>query len=91
LIHVPIIDCHADDRALQQATRLEPVQRPEGHDLRQIPGDSENHKDIGRLLLLAHSRRHVTQILLMVAAAVLNDLAETSLAPHPQRVNHRNH
>ncbi len=43
LIYVPIVDRHADDRALQQAAGLEPVQRPECHHLGQIPGDSKNH------------------------------------------------
>jgi hypothetical protein len=43
-VHRPIVDRHAKDRAIQQAPQLEPVERPEGHHLREVARDSENHE-----------------------------------------------
>jgi hypothetical protein len=44
----PVVHRHSDDRAVEQPAPLEPVERAEGHDLRQIAGDPEDHKDVGR-------------------------------------------
>ena len=50
LLDGPVVDGHADDRAVEQAAPLEPVQRPERHHLRQVAGDPEDDEDVGRLL-----------------------------------------
>ena len=50
LLDRPVVDGHADDRAVEQAAPLEPVQRPERHHLRQVTCDPEDHEDVGRLL-----------------------------------------
>ena len=50
LVDGPVVDRHADDRAVEQPAPLEPVQRPERHHLRQVACDPEDHEDIGRLL-----------------------------------------
>ena len=44
----PIVDRDTDDRAAQEATALEPVERVKRHDLRQVAGDPEHHEDVGR-------------------------------------------
>ena len=41
----------------QQAALLEPVQRPEGHHLRQVARDPEDHEDVGGLLARRASGR----------------------------------
>ena len=54
LIHGPVVDRHADHRAVEQPALLEPVQRAERHHLREIAGDAEGDEDIGgcrRLIL----------------------------------------
>jgi hypothetical protein len=57
LLHRPVVERHSDDRAVQQAPPFEPVERPECHDLREIPGDPEDHEDI-RLRRRPGSVRH---------------------------------
>jgi hypothetical protein len=42
----PIVDRHAHDLTRQQPASLQPVQRPECHDLGQIARDPEDHEDI---------------------------------------------
>ena len=46
----PVVDRHADDRAVQQAAALQLVQRPEGHHLREVAGDAEHDEHVGGLL-----------------------------------------
>ena len=43
----PGVDGHADDRAVEQAPLLEPVERVERHHLRQVAGDPEDHEHVG--------------------------------------------
>ncbi len=45
----PVADRHPHDRAVEQPAALQPIQRAKGHHLREIPGDPENHEDIGGL------------------------------------------
>ena len=47
----PVVDRHADDRAVEQPARLEPVQRPEGHHLRQVARDPEHDEHVALRLL----------------------------------------
>ena len=47
----PVVDRHADDRAVEQATPLEPVQRAERHHLRKIAGDPEHDEHVRRTLI----------------------------------------
>ena len=53
LLHRPVVHSDSDDRAIQQASLLEPVERVEGHHLRQIARDPEDHEDVGLLSLQA--------------------------------------
>ncbi len=53
----PVVDGHADDRAVQEPPPLEPVERPEGHHLRQIAGDAEHDEHVRRLLLVVTAGR----------------------------------
>ena len=46
LVDGPVVDGDADDRAVEQAALLEPVQRAEGHHLRQVAGDPEDDEHI---------------------------------------------
>ena len=46
LLLAPVVDCDADDRAVDQPASLEPVQRPERHHLRQVAGDPEDHQHV---------------------------------------------
>jgi hypothetical protein len=46
LIDAPVVDCHADDGAVEQVARLEAVQGAERHDLGEVAGDPEDHEDI---------------------------------------------
>ena len=39
---------HADDRAVQQAAPLEPVERVEGHHAREVTRDAEDHERVRR-------------------------------------------
>jgi hypothetical protein len=54
LIDRPVVDGHANDRALQQPALLESVQGPERHHLCQVTGDAEDHEHIS--LLRSRSR-----------------------------------
>ncbi len=49
LVDRPVVEGDPDDRALQQAALLEPVQRPERHHLGQVARDPEDHEDVGHL------------------------------------------
>ena len=49
VVHRPVVDRHADDRAVQQAAGLQPVQRVEGHDLGEVAGDAEDDEHVGGL------------------------------------------
>ena len=42
----PVVEGHADDRAVEQPPGLEPVERVEGHHLRQIAGDPEDDENV---------------------------------------------
>ena len=46
LVERPVVDGHADDRAVEQTPALEPVQGTEGHHLREISGDSEHDEHV---------------------------------------------
>jgi hypothetical protein len=48
----PVVHGDADDRAVEEAALLEPVQRAERHHLREIPRDAEDHEDVRRLRTL---------------------------------------
>ena len=52
----PVVDGDADDRAVEEAAGLEPVERAKRHHLRQVAGDPEDDEDVGRLGLLAARR-----------------------------------
>jgi hypothetical protein len=47
LLVVPGVDRDADDRTRELAAGLEPVERPEGHFLRQVAADPENREYTG--------------------------------------------
>ena len=47
----PVVDRDADDRAVQEAARLEPVERMEGHHLGEVAGDAEDDEDVGGLVV----------------------------------------
>ena len=49
MVDGPVVARHPDDRAVQQAAALQPVQRVERHDLGQVAGDSEDHEHVCRL------------------------------------------
>ena len=42
----PVVDRDADDRAVEQPALLEPVERAEGHHLREVAGDAEDDEDV---------------------------------------------
>src|SRR5689334_8833554 len=46
LIDAPVIDRHADDRAIEKLAPLQAVQRSERHHLGEVAGDAEDHEDI---------------------------------------------
>ena len=50
LLDGPVVAGHADDRAVQQLARLEAIERVEGHHLREIAGDAEDHEPVGERL-----------------------------------------
>ena len=52
LVHRPVVDRDSDDRALQQPTPLEPVQRSKRHHLRQVTRDPEDHEDVRDALIM---------------------------------------
>jgi hypothetical protein len=45
----PVVERDADDRAVERPALLEAVQRPEGHHLRKIARDAEDHENVGGL------------------------------------------
>ena len=47
LIHGPVVEGDADDRAVEQPAGLEPVEGIEGHHLREVAGDPEDHEHVG--------------------------------------------
>ena len=47
LLVVPVVDRDADDRAVELAALLQPVERPEGHFLRQVAADPEDRQHVG--------------------------------------------
>ena len=48
LVERPVVDRDPDDRAVEEAAGLQPVQRPEGHHPGQVAGDPEDHEDVRR-------------------------------------------
>lgn len=46
LLDAPVLRSDTDDRADQDAARLQPVQRPERHHARKITGDAEHHERV---------------------------------------------
>ncbi len=71
LVHRPVVDRHADHRAVEQPALLEPVQRAERHHLREIAGDAEDDEDVGRgRRLILRFRAH---------AVVLSDSSSVTL------------
>ncbi len=46
LVDRPVVDCHADDGAGQQAAALEAIQRPERHHLGEVSCDPEGDEDV---------------------------------------------
>ncbi len=50
LVDRDVIDGDAHDRAVEQAARLEPVEREEGHLTGQVARDAERHEDVGGVL-----------------------------------------
>ena len=51
LVDRPVVDRDADDRAVEQPALLEPVQRAEGHHLREVARDPEDDEDVRGPLL----------------------------------------
>ena len=49
LIVGPVVDGHADDRAVEEAAGLESIERVKGHHPRQVSGDTEDDEDVGGL------------------------------------------
>src|SRR6185503_2344269 len=47
LVDRPIVDCDAENRAVQKPALLEPVEGMERHDLRQVACDAEDHETVG--------------------------------------------
>ena len=47
LLVVPVVEGDADDRHLQDSRPLHPVERPEGHFLRQVAADAEDRQHVG--------------------------------------------
>jgi hypothetical protein len=48
----PVVGGDADDRAVEQAAALEPVERAQGHHLGQVAADAEGHEDVGGPLVV---------------------------------------
>ena len=48
LLERPVVEGDADDGALEEAARLEPVQRAIGHDACEVARDPEDHEHVGR-------------------------------------------
>ena len=51
LVDRPVVDGDAQDRAVEQAALLEPVERTERHHLGEVAGDPERDEDVRRLRL----------------------------------------
>src|SRR5262249_19127750 len=45
----PIVTGDPDDRAVEKSPQLEPIERTEGHHLREVAGDPEDHQKVGGL------------------------------------------
>ena len=56
LVVAPVLDRDAQDRAVQQASSLQPVQRPERHDLGEVTCDAEAHESVGAARRIARHR-----------------------------------
>ena len=48
LLERPVVESDADDGAVEEAARLEPVQRAVRHDAREVARDPEDHEHVGR-------------------------------------------
>jgi hypothetical protein len=49
LVDRPVVARHSDNRAVEQAAALQPVQRLERHHPGQVAGDAEDHEHVGWL------------------------------------------
>ncbi len=62
LLERPVVEGDADDGAVEEAARLEPVQRAVGHDAREVARDPEDHEHVGRprpaVRLPVHTAEH---------------------------------
>src|SRR5262249_39066804 len=56
LVDRPLVDGDAEDRTVEQAALLEPVERAEGHHLGEVARDPEDHEMVGRSGLGARRR-----------------------------------
>ena len=60
IVDGPVVDRDADDRAVDEPALLQPVERAEGHDLREVTGDPEHHEDVrGLVAVRRFARRHL--------------------------------
>ena len=57
LVDRPVVDRHADDRAVEQATLLEAVERPERHHLGEVAGDAEDDEHVCLARVVGHGAR----------------------------------
>ena len=64
LLERPVVERDADDRAVEEPARLEPVQRAVRHDAREVARDPEDHEHVGRLRpavrLPVHAAEHLS-------------------------------
>ena len=57
LVSRPFVDGDAHDRAIEQSALLQSVERAEGHHLREVTRDPEDHEDVCRLREIGWARR----------------------------------
>ena len=57
LLERPVVERDADDRAVEEPSLLESVERVERHHLREVARDSEDHEDVGRPRVRVRLRR----------------------------------
>ena len=56
VVEAPVVDRYADDRAVEHAAPLQPVERPERHHLRKVAGDAERDEHVGGPRLIDSGR-----------------------------------
>jgi hypothetical protein len=87
VLPAPVVHGHAHDRAREQAAHRQPVERPEGHHPRQVPGDAEDDQDVRGTRRRVPGGTSHGALLRLPCAGGASLVRRGSALPHPRWMN----